>query len=147
MSSREKSDDDVVRSAKAGDEQAWRDLYAALAGRLHGWLEAQAMFDASIDADDLLNETWLTAARRIADFTGSRDDFAGWIFVIARNLTANVNRRGIRRATTPTELDPEALGKRQVVEDIATEVAGSFRIRQLLELLQSPKWTGSPVSI
>lgn len=102
-------DDDLIASAKTGDEEAWRRLYAQLGGRLYGWLNAQSVHDASLDADDLSNEAWMTAARRIAEFSGSVDDFAGWLFVIARNLAVNANRRSLRRGTVPTELDPRQL--------------------------------------
>lgn len=102
-------DDDLIASAKTGDEDAWRRLYALLGGRLHGWLNAQSVHDASLDADDLSNEAWMTAARRIAEFSGSVDDFGGWLFVIARNLAVNANRRSLRRGTVPTELDPREL--------------------------------------
>ena len=81
------------RCGEVGDEGAWRELYAALGGRIVGWLRSQPTLDSPLDAEDLANEAWLTAARRIAEFNGSTDDFAGWIFVIARNLALNTARR------------------------------------------------------
>jgi len=47
------------------------------------------------------------AASRIADFAGDDDDFAGWLFAIARNHVLNVRRRTARRATYATEVLPE----------------------------------------
>jgi RNA polymerase sigma-70 factor (ECF subfamily) len=57
--------------------------------------------DAGVAAEDLASETWLTAARRIADFRGSSDDFAGWLFGIARLQARNAVRRTSRRRTSP----------------------------------------------
>ena len=105
---------------EAGDEGAWRELYSALGGRLVGWLRSQSTLDSAMDADDIANEAWLTAARRIAEFTGSIDDFAGWIFVIARNLLVNIGRRSVRRATNPTSLDP-----RELVDDLPSDDEGA----------------------
>lgn len=55
-----------------------------------------------MSAEDLASETWLTAATRIADFRGTSDEFAGWLFGIARLQRRNVVRRSARRRTTPT---------------------------------------------
>jgi RNA polymerase sigma-70 factor, ECF subfamily len=110
MSARRRAvDDNIVRAAKSGDADAWRSLYESIGGRLVGWLRSQQTGDAALDADDIASEAWATAARRIAEFSGSADDFAGWIFVIARNGMANVTRRAARRATQPTDVDPRLL--------------------------------------
>lgn len=109
MPRRPKVDDALVAAAKAGDPLAWRSLYEQVGGRLIGWLRTQAHLDGASDADDVANEAWFVAARRISEFVGTADDFAGWLFVIARNLTANANRRAMRRSTFPTDLDPREL--------------------------------------
>lgn len=91
-----RSDDDLVAAAKSGDPDAWRELYRAHAGRLVLWLETRATgLDES--ADDLAAESWLVAAQKIADFHGTSSEFAGWLFGIARNHTANSRRRSGRR--------------------------------------------------
>jgi len=128
-------DDAVIAAARSGDEAAWRELYAVLGGRLVGWLKSQMMPDPALDADDLANEAWLTAARRIHEFAGSVDDFAGWIFVIARNLTLNAGRRSLRRATTPTALDPRELVDGPMASDEGAEVDSRDWIRRLLAVL------------
>ncbi|UDY24465.1 RNA polymerase sigma factor [Nocardioides sp. Kera G14] len=93
-------DDPVVTAAKAGDPDAWRELYRAHAGRLLRWLERR---DDHGHAEDLAAEAWLTAASKIADFRGDVDQFAGWLFAISRNLESNVRRREARRATSPAD--------------------------------------------
>ena len=127
-------DDDVVRAAKDGDPAAWRALYDAIAGRLVGWLRSQQTADAAVDADDIASEAWLAAARRIGEFTGSADDFAGWLFVVARNVKTNANRRSARRATMPTDLDPRLLVRHGAPDDMAVVDAADW-IRQLLSHL------------
>jgi RNA polymerase sigma-70 factor (ECF subfamily) len=100
-------DDDLVRRAKAGDEDAWRELYRAHAGRLVVWLRTISGGDAAVSPEDLAAEAWLTAARKIKAFDGTADEFVGYLFGIARNLAANDRRRVARRHTSgvdPTDL-------------------------------------------
>jgi RNA polymerase sigma-70 factor (ECF subfamily) len=100
-------DDDLVRRAKSGDEDAWRELYRAHAGRLVVWLRTVAGGDAAVSPEDLAAEAWLTASGKIAGFTGTSSEFAGYLFGIARHLAANDRRRVGRRRTygfDPTDL-------------------------------------------
>lgn len=100
---------DVVDRARAGDPAAWRELYLSLSGRLLVWLRARPSGDVAADPDDLVMETWLVAAERIADFRGDESDFAGWLFGIARRQAANARRRTTRRSTAPGDV-PDAVG-------------------------------------
>ena len=96
-------DDPVVTAAKQGDADAWRELYRAHAGRLVLWLQHRSPVDASLSAEDLSHEAWVTAADKIHDFHGTGEEFGGWLFGIARHHAANARRRSGRRATTPVE--------------------------------------------
>ncbi len=101
------ADDDLVHAAKQGEPQAWRQLYRAHAGRLVAWLGARPAADAAYDPEDIAAEAWLTAAEKIASFTGTSDEFAGWLFGISRKLASNSQRKSRRRATYPAEMLPE----------------------------------------
>ena len=96
-----------VDRAREGDPAAWRALYDAHAGRLVLWLRQSPTGDPAADADDLAMEAWAVAASKIADFRGTDDDFAGWLFGIARNHVLNIRRRSGRRATYATADVPE----------------------------------------
>jgi RNA polymerase sigma-70 factor (ECF subfamily) len=96
------ADDELVQRAKRGDSTAWRELYRAHAGRLVVWLRTWPTGDVAVSPEDLAAEAWLTAAQKIADFHGTGDQFAGWLFGIARHLAANARRRSQRRDTHPT---------------------------------------------
>lgn len=101
-------EDELIARARDGDPDAWRELYESLTGRLLVWLRARPSGDVLAAPDDLVAETWLVAARSIADFEGDRDAFAGWLFGIARNNARAARRRTSRRATSPVE--PADLG-------------------------------------
>lgn len=108
---RHERDDPVVTAAKQGDSDAWRELYRAHAGRLVLWLQHRSPVDASLSAEDLSHEAWVTAADKIHDFRGTAEEFGGWLFGIARHHAANARRRSGRRSTTPVEhadLEPHA---------------------------------------
>ncbi|MFC5727889.1 MULTISPECIES: RNA polymerase sigma factor [Nocardioides] len=101
------TDDDVVAAAKRGDPDAWRELYRAHANRLLVWLQSRWSGDES--PEDIASATWLVAAEKIAGFHGNSEEFAGWLFGIARNHAANVRRRAARRDAVSFEDDAQAI--------------------------------------
>ena len=120
-----REDDELISRAKQGDAEAWRELYQAHAGRLVIWLGTRPSRDAAVQSEDLAAEAWLTSAGKIAEFQGTSDEFAGWIFGIARNLSRNATRRSNRRGTDPTdELD------RPSNDDLEALLAGRDWVRR-----------------
>ena len=97
--------DTLVAGARTGDQAAWRALYVRDAGRLTVWLRSLPNGDWASSAEDIAAEAWLTAASKIGEFHGSDDDFAGWLFTIARNHGANSSRKAQRRRTDPVAVE------------------------------------------
>ena len=118
-------DDELIERARHGDASAWRELYESLSGRLVLWLRTRPSGDPAQSAEDLAAESWLVAADRIADFTGSTGDFAGWLFGIARNQALNATRRSLRRATYATA----ELGDRHLVDTHELAITGEHWVR------------------
>ena len=126
--------DELVARARDGDEAAWAHLYGDHAERLVVWLSHLHHADPAADAEDIAAEAWLIAARRVADFEGDRDDFAGWLFGIARNVSRSRYRTSRGRRTTP--LGPDHLGAAVGgVDDPALQVAGADLARRLVAAL------------
>jgi RNA polymerase sigma-70 factor (ECF subfamily) len=90
------------------------------------------LLDTAQDADDLASEAWLVAATKINTFTGDLEEFTSWIFVIARNLVVNANRRARRRGTVPTNLDPRLLVPSADPRDPFADSESHDWIRQVL---------------
>ena len=67
--------------------------------RLRVWLASLPSGDPAASPEDVAAEAWLTAASKIGEFSGSDDDFAGWLFTIAR-LVLNNRRRAVQRRRT-----------------------------------------------
>jgi len=122
---------DVVERARQGDAGAWRELYLTLSGRLLLWLQSRPSGDTAVDPEDLVMETWLVAAQRIADFRGGPDEFAGWLFGIARHQASNARRRTTRRATSPVAVEQQDLWG--VVDGV--DVVGDDWVRRTLAQL------------
>jgi RNA polymerase sigma-70 factor (ECF subfamily) len=126
------TDDDLVARAKQGDPDAWRVLYRTHAGRLVVWLGTRPSGDSAASPEDIAADAWLVAAQKVADFHGTTSAFAGWLFGIARNLSATTTRRSARRRTDPTEVDATL---ELPVEDGTIVIAARDWVRQALAAL------------
>lgn len=130
-------DGPLVSAARAGDEDAWRELYAQHARRLQAWIASLPTGDHSVGAEDVAAEAWLTAADKIGEFSGSDDDFVGWLFTIARFVLSNRRRTAYRRRTDPHE--PDASDAQWGTADPPdAAVVGQAETRRILALL-SPR--------
>lgn len=87
------------RAVLAGDEAAWRVLY----DRHFGWLYHYALYRSRGDipaAQDLVQEAWEVAVRRIRRFDPDRAPFRAWIKGIADHLARNRDRKHGRETAT-----------------------------------------------
>ena len=86
MTPAEPSDLELARTLRKGCEQAAGRLVERHGRSLLAYLRAK-----SPDAEDLYQETWLRAIRRIESFRGG--NFRAWLTVIARNCMIDQARR------------------------------------------------------
>lgn len=80
------------RRVLRGDARAWQALYDATFAALDTYVVWRCAGLRDL-ADDVLQETWLTAVRRIRDFDPDRGRFVAWL----RGIAANVVRAQLRR--------------------------------------------------
>jgi RNA polymerase sigma-70 factor (ECF subfamily) len=85
----------------AGDERAWHDLYDRAFEPLHAYVAWRCGGRVDV-ADDLVQETWMIAVRRLANFDPDKGSFLQWLRGIAANLARNHFR--LRRHATGQEL-------------------------------------------
>ncbi len=104
------------RAVLAGDERAWQALYDASFARLDAYVLWRCAGLRDV-ADDVVQETWLTAVRRIRDFDPGRGRFLAWLRGIAANvLRGHFRRRGPSRPVGddhPAPADHEAERREQ----------------------------------
>jgi RNA polymerase sigma-70 factor (TIGR02960 family) len=92
---------DSLERARAGDEQAFRELTAPYQRDLQ--VHCYRMLGSLTDAEDMLQETLLSAWRGLAGFQG-RASVRSWLYRIATNRCLNAMRDASRRI--PTEPVP-----------------------------------------
>ncbi len=80
----------------AGDGQAWRTLYDVHKDGLYTYVYVRVGRNVHA-AEEITQETWLTALRRIRSFDPERGRFHDWLRGIAASLIANEQRRWARR--------------------------------------------------
>jgi RNA polymerase sigma-70 factor, ECF subfamily len=117
------------RAVLAGDEHAWRTWYEEhfAAVRAYVLWRCGGLHDR---ADEVTQETWLTAVRRVRDFDPARGDFRRWLRGIAAHLLHNLFRKDQRRnGQVPTRAEPTgppadaALEERERAERVAGALA------------------------
>src|SRR5205807_9855131 len=84
------------RAVLAGDEQAWRAWYDEAFAGLSAYVRWRCggLRDT---ADEIVQETWLTAVKRIRQFDPEHAAFHAWLRGIAANLLRNHFRKEDRR--------------------------------------------------
>ena len=122
----------ILDAARAGEEWAWKALYAEHAPALLGYLRARA----AAQPEDLLGEVMLQIVRDLHGFDGGERDFRAWAFTIAHHRLLDERRRSARRPAEPvpaTEL--ERLGPRGDTEDDALRNLSAERVGTVLARL------------
>ncbi|HVR74209.1 MAG TPA: sigma-70 family RNA polymerase sigma factor [Planctomycetota bacterium] len=89
-------DERILRAAVlAGDGAAWRTLHDRFFDPLYAYIHCRTGRRADL-TEDVVQECWLTAVRRIRDFDPGRGAFEVWLRGIALNVLRN-HHRGRRR--------------------------------------------------
>lgn len=78
-----------------GDERAWRALYADAFDGLYAYVYFRTGRDTAW-TEDAVQECWLIAVRRIAEFAPERGPFRAWLRGIADNVLRNQRRQRAR---------------------------------------------------
>lgn len=79
-------------------------------------------------AEDVLQETWLTAARRLAAFDPDRARFPAWVCGVAANVVRNHlrARSRLRRRSRPLTAAPEPASADPPIDDRAERAAAAL---------------------
>jgi RNA polymerase sigma-70 factor (ECF subfamily) len=94
----------VVQGLRQGDVDAWRALYEAYAAQV--WRAvARLLGPDSADVADVVQETFLAAARSAADYDPERGSLWMWLWGIARNRVALHFRQQGRRERLQRAVD------------------------------------------
>jgi RNA polymerase sigma-70 factor (ECF subfamily) len=111
-----------------GRIDAFDGLYAALAGRIRGYLLAQCR-DATL-ADDLVQETFMQLHRSRRTYEPGRP-VAPWAFAIARHVYL-MHRRGTARRLRFEQRMADAITSADVAHDAVQTIADGDRVQRAL---------------
>lgn len=100
---------DLVTAARAGDEDAWEVLYRRAYPRLRAYLARRI---GTGEAEDAVHETMTRAVAGLDRYQVGPAGFDGWLFGIARHVSADHHRRLTRAKRQPVAMapDPQAPG-------------------------------------
>jgi RNA polymerase sigma-70 factor (ECF subfamily) len=117
----------------AGDERAWQTWYDESYEALTAYVVWRCAHCHDL-AEEVLQETWLTAVRRMRSFDPERASFVGWLRGIAANILSNRFRSKKRQSRKVQSLH----GQCQAPQLVATQpdaAALSERIAEALTAL------------
>lgn len=109
------SDQRVAARAAAGDESAFRELYRAYARPVY-WI-AHGIVGAAADAEDVTQETFVTAWRKLPGFELQGDSILPWLATICRLQAANRLRQRRRDQANTADAVDETLPSTVSVEE------------------------------
>ncbi len=94
---------DLVAEARGGSKESFAALYDRSAPMILAWAEMRIRpsLRASIDGDDLLQETWMRVMNAFERYEPERQAFRPWLLGIARNVLMESLRRVARAQVRP----------------------------------------------
>ncbi|GAC1307561.1 MAG: RNA polymerase sigma factor [Acidimicrobiales bacterium] len=141
-------------AARGGDPDAWEQLYRRVYPRLRSYVVGRVGLP---DADDLVSETMTRAVAAIDRFRLEEAGFDGWLFGIARRVTADHHRRAFRRGANPVasfdrssvEPDPDAgLARHEEHAQLRAALGRlSAEDRELLELRAAGEFSMDEIAV
>ena len=107
----------TLLTSKEAREREFAQLYRESYGLVYGFVRARMSSDA--DAEDIVSEAYLKAARSFSSFDPARAKFSTWVTTIARNCMISHFRK--ERATAALDDVPESMaavsGGQEAVDD------------------------------
>jgi len=124
----ERSDQELLRAARAGDRNALEALLLRYQPKVYGF--GMRMCRDPEDAKDVLQDTLLAMARTVRNFRGA-SSVSTWLYTIARSFCVKKRRRGRSVSAVPlsadtyhraaTQVAPPAPGPEQQLENREVE--------------------------
>ncbi|MFQ5860632.1 MAG: RNA polymerase sigma factor [Dehalococcoidia bacterium] len=92
-------EEELVRAAQRGDQEAFARLYEGNADRVYNYLLGRMAQPA--DAEDITAEVFLRAMKALSSYKPKGVPFVAWLFRIAHNQALNYMKQQTRRKEVP----------------------------------------------
>ncbi len=126
----------VVRGAQTGDEDAWRSLFEWHFDSVYKYCLSLSAGRHDM-ADEIAQQVFTTAARRIGRFKQRQGTFRAWLLGIARNRFMKLRSKELRQTGHKKQLLEKTSGSEKANSDhlLVHKVLGelSLRYRMVLE--------------
>jgi RNA polymerase sigma-70 factor, ECF subfamily len=127
--------DELLAAAQAGSEDAWHALLTPVAPKLVGYLRLRGASDPEAVAGD----AFVDVARNIERFSGDREGFLSWVFVIAHRRLIDEHRRRDARPDETLTAGPIEIGTASSAEEEALRSVSDEHLLRLLAGLTGPQ--------
>ena len=128
-----KADLELALRCREGDSGAFEELYRAHAGRLYSLI--LRMIGSAHDAEDLLQEVFLTAHRKLGSFRGE-STLGTWLYRLAVNHCLDVLRgRHVRMARATDSLDEEGAEEPTAVSPVVPSAITKMDLERAIAAL------------
>lgn len=132
----------VICGLRAGNREAWTTLYDGYSADLWRYV-ARLIGESTSDVADVVQETFLAAARSAGQFDTSRGTLWGWLTGIAHHQTSSYWRQ-IHKTSRLRELTVAGAGQlRRWIDEPATE-DNSWEQREMADIVRATLATISP---
>lgn len=116
-----------------GDTEAYRQLVERYQTGLI--IHCENMLKDRQDGEDIAQEAFIKAYKKLSDFSGEKAQFSTWLYRIATNLCIDLLRKNKRQVhVTDIESFLEATSPEHIEKDEIDQM------RQLIETLEPPKY-------
>lgn len=126
---------ELIDAARAGSDDAWAELLEPVAPKLVGYLRMRG----SKDPEAVAGDVFVDVARSIETFTGGREAFASWVFVIAHRRLIDAYRRDQARPDEVLTDQQLEFGIAMSAEEEALRSVSSDQVGVLLSALTPPQ--------
>ena len=130
------ADAHLIAAAQGGDQAAFRDLYRRYARPVY--LVALGVVSVPHDAEEVVQEAFLTAWRKLPGLQLASASALPWLATIARFTALNALRARTRRAEVPlpeTETEPQLRADDDGPEEAAIRAQATARLEQAIAAL------------
>jgi len=126
---------ELIDAAKSGSDEAWAELLGPIAPKLVGYLRMRGSKDPEAAAGDV----FVDVARNLAGFTGGRENFKSWVFVIAHRRVIDEYRRIQARPDEILTDVPVESASAASAEEVALWSVSSDAVTAMLADLTAPQ--------
>lgn len=123
---------ELAQGLREGSSQSWRTLYDAFALRVWNSV-ARRVGPGSSDVADIVQETFLAAARSARNYDLARGSLWCWLSGIARNQTALFYRKRSSRQDLASDMEPP--GREAEPAELLAEKELAVTVRKVLGIL------------